>query len=348
MKNSTLLILALSLLIVFILFEGCKKDSDPIDDIEEINLTAEMMTLSAIAYSAEASTNDTIKEYIINYLADSSLATGGKWELVWGPGISFLNANLAYVARNNTGETPAYAIGIRGTNPNSIEDILEDIDVFELKEFPYGMDGDSVCRGSMHGFNNILGAKDAQSNSTLEEYLKSISTSSKVPLYVTGHSQGGGLCPLMAYWITTHEDFKEKFICSTYGFAGPGWVNKSFRDNFLNSMPAGAAFNMYVNSLDLVPYGYANLPLINKKNIPVHVPFSYRLAISAVDSTLKIKGIEYYNIVMADSIGNFPITPTTPGGLTPADTTNWYNHWLGVEHNHNNYLRLLGAKPLNE
>jgi len=329
-----------------IIFDGCKKDSDPDNNYDETDLPAEMMTLSAIAYTANASPNDVIKDSILYHLADSSLTTGGKWELVWGPGISPLNANLSYVVKNSTEDNIQYAVAIRGTNSASIEDILEDVDVFILSEFPYGLPGDSVCHGSMNGFNHILNAKDPVNGNTLEEFLESVTTTSQVPIYVTGHSQGGGLCPLMAYWLTTHHVFKDKFLCSAFGFASPGWVNKSFRDNFLAAIPPGASYNSYVNSLDLVPYGYASLPLILERNIPVHVPFAYRLLISAFDSILTDKGIVYYDMVIADSIGNIPITSSSPGGLTPADTTDWYNYWVGTEHYRNNYLKLLGAEPI--
>lgn len=343
-KHSILAILIVAFAIT--IHNGCKKDSDP-DDTIYVDLPAEMMTLSAIAYSANQYSNEVIKDSILFHLSDSSLATGGKWELVWGPGISPTNANLSYVVKNNTGDLPQYAVVIRGTVSVSFQDIIEDIDVFNLAQWPYGESGDSVCHGAMVGFNNIINATDPVEGTTLEEYLSSVTTTSKLPIYVTGHSQGGGQCPLMAYWLTTHSDFKNKFLCSTYGFASPGWVNKSFRDNLLNSIPADASYNTYVNNIDLVPYGYGDIGLINERNIPVHVPFPYRLMVAITDSILTHKGIKYYNIVVADSIGEIPVVSPTSGGLTPADTIDWYNHWLLVEHTRNNYLKLLGAKPVN-
>lgn len=349
MKLLTQFLLFIFAISTIFLFDACKKDnnSNPEDTIELPDLKAEMMTLSAIAYTAESHSIDLIKDSILFHLADSSLATGAKWELVWGPGVSSNNENLSYVVKNSSGSNPQFAVVIRGTNSTSLVDILEDVDVFVLSEFPYGLPGDSVCRGSMNGFNYLLNAKDMVEGTTLEVFLESVTTTTRTPVYVTGHSQGGGLCPLMAYWLTTHDSFKEKFLCSTFGFASPGWVNKSFRDNFLAAMPADATYNSYVNTLDLVPYGYSMLPQIIERNIPVHVPFAYRILISAFDSILTAKGIRYYNVVIADSIGNIPITASAPGGLTPADTISWYNHWLGVEHNRNNYLKLLDAEPVN-
>ena len=339
--------LIMFLLLTFVVFEGCKKDTDPPLEIDEANLPGVMMTLSAISYVAEDSSLSIIKASINRLLSDESYATGGDWQLDWGPVVTDSNSNLIYVAKNISEESPAYAIAIRGTNVNSLENILEDFQVLTLVEFPYGMAGDSLAIGPMDGFSKILAAHDSKSQTTLEEYLKSVVTSEKIPLFITGHSQGGGLAPLFAYWLITHETLKDKFIFSTLAFAGPGWFNKNFRDNFLNNLPVDASFKMYVNSLDMIPYGYSNLPGIISGNIPVVVPLPYELAISAADLLISEKGIKYYNIAVADSIGYFPITSSTPGGIIPSDEKERYKYWLLVEHNHNNYLRLLDAKPLN-
>lgn len=333
--------------LIFIVFESCKKhNSDPLDNVEYTDLPAEMMTLSAIAYVADKYSDTIIKDSIIYMLNDSTLATGGNWQLIWGPGISAFNNNLVYVVKNSTGDIPAYAIAIRGTNVHSIEDIFEDFKIFSLSEFPYGLPGDSVCKGSMEGFINLLNSIDSINNKTLEEFLVSITNATKVPLFITGHSQGGGLAPLMAYWLITHEQLKDKFTFSTYAFAGPGWFNKSFRDNFLASLPEDASFHMMVNSLDMIPYGYSNLQGIIDKSIPVKVSSLYSFIIRKVQDSINYRGIKYYDIAVADTIGHIPVN-TNPSGTNVFDSINWYNHWLMVEHNHNNYLKILGANPVN-
>lgn len=346
MKKTVLFTYIILFSLIFLVIESCKKDnSDQLEDDEYMNLPAEMMTLSAIAYVSDKYP-DLIKDSIMHFLGDSSLATGGKWQLSWGPGISDQNKNLVYVVKNSSGDVPVYAIAIRGTNVHSIGDILEDFDVLKLTEFTYGEPGDSVCHGSMAGLTYILNSTDSLGGTTLEQHLVSITTNTKTQLFVTGHSQGGGLAPLLAYWLITHDQLKEKFTTSTYAFAGPGWVNKSFRDNFLNSLPEDASFNMMVNSLDMIPYGYANLPGIINNSIPVKVSSLYRLIIRTAQDSLDSRGITYYNIAIADTIGNIPVT-TNPSGTHLLDSINWYDHWLKVEHNHNNYLKLLGAEPLN-
>ena len=347
MKNYFQLFAVLLFSITILYVTGCKKDSNTENEvgIEEPNLPSEMMTLSAIAYAGDSSSNKIITDSIIYYLKKESLTTKGKWKLAWGPGISSGNANLVYVVKNTTNEITSYAIAIRGTNVHSIGDILQDV-IIKPTAFTYGMPGDSVSLGSMIGFTNIITSKDTLGLTTLEQYLESITSSTKIPLYITGHSQGGGLAPLVAYWLMNHEHFKDKFTFSTYAFAGPGWFNKNFRDNFLSTLPPDASFHMMVNSLDMIPYGYANLPGLIDKSIPVTVPSLYRGLITLAEGLLKIDKAVYYDIAVADTIGNFPIT-TNPAGTTIQDSINWYDHWLLVEHNHNNYLRLLGAVPLN-
>ncbi len=346
MKNFQLLIPIILFAIILTFIVGCKKDSKTDDDFnsDAPNLPGEMMTLSAIAYAADKSTADTIIDSINYYLGDKTLTTNGKWDIAWGPAISSGNANLVYIVKNTTDNITSYAIAIRGTNVSSLADIIQDVDI-KPTEFTFGMPGDSISNGSMTGFTNIINSVDSQNGTTMEQYLESISSSQKIPLFITGHSQGGGLAPIVAYWVMNHDLFKDKFIFSTYAFAGPGWFNKNFRDNFTNTLPQDASFHMMVNSLDMIPYGYANLPDIKTKNIPVTVPSLYRGVIEVAQELLKIDKAVYYNIAIADTIGNFPIT-TSPSGSTLKDSIDWYDHWLLVEHNHNNYLRLLGAVPV--
>jgi len=122
----------------------------------------------------------------------------------------------------------------------------------------------------------------------------------------------------MAYWLVKNHNFTDKFIFNTVAFAGPDVVNKRFRDHFLTALPPDGSFHMMVNSLDVIPYLWADLPGISANSIPVHVPHDYKEGLRLADSLLQFLGIKYYNIT----------------------------HWVGVEHNHDNYLKLLGVKPL--
>jgi len=82
----------------------------------------------------------------------------------------------------------------------------------------------------------------------LEDFLGSISYGIKIPLFVTGHSQGGSLAPLMAYWLVKESNFADKFIFNTIAFAGPGVVNQKFKEHFWAALPSDGSFKMMVNS----------------------------------------------------------------------------------------------------
>lgn len=244
-----------------------------------------------------------------------------------------------------TKEGPVYAIAIRGTSVKSIGDILEDLIAFSLVHFPFGETSDSVAKGMMEGFTALLLTKDPVKGTTLEKFLLSTNANEKIPLFITGHSQGGGLAPLMAYWLMTNVNLKDKFVFNTYAFAGPGIVNKSFRDNFMNALPPDASFQMLVNPIDVIPWFWTDLPGITANNIPVAVPWPYRFLLSVAEGALQVAGITYYHITEADTIGRIPITDDVPG-IHPSDTLNWYNYWWKMEHKHDSYLKILGVKPL--
>ncbi|MFH1297344.1 MAG: lipase family protein, partial [Bacteroidota bacterium] len=295
---------------------------------------------------AEGLSTSVVKDSIILLLADTSLATAGKWQLAWGPGISPGNRNLAFIAKSSTKEGPVYAIAIRGTSVKSIGDILEDLIAFSLVHFPFGETSDSVAKGMMEGFTALLLTKDPVKGTTLEEFLQSLPATEKIPLYVTGHSQGGGLAPLMAYWLVMNPQLNGKFAIITYAFAGPGVVNKNFRDNFNSALTPDDSFRMLVNPIDVIPFFWSDLPGITANNIPVPVPLLYRIPLSIAEGILQIAGITYYNITEPDTIGRIPITSTAPGNIHPSDTLNWYNYWWKMQHKHDSYLKILGVKPL--
>jgi hypothetical protein len=50
-------------------------------------------------------------------------------------------------------------------------------------------------------------------------------------------------------------------------------------------------------------------------------------------------------MVVADTIGFIPVKDTI-AGLPATDSVPYYDHWMGVEHHSNIYLRLLGADTI--
>lgn len=345
------------LIIAFVCFSllflplSCKKASDdtPVtpgaDQGYEANEAAAIMTLAAITYTAEGSTSQTIKDSIMSLLGDPDLATGGKWELAWGPGISETNSNLVYVAKNTSTVPVSYAMAVRGTTIYSIADILQDVEVFSMVPFKYGLPGDSVARGSMEGLDILLETEDPKTGKTLAEFLPGIAKGDPAKMYITGHSQGGALAPLLAYWFIMKSGVTEHFLLETYAFAGPSVGNESFRANFFSSQPSTAYFHMVANSLDIVPYFWAHPDSVVIKKIPAPVPLAYRILLSVFEDYFQLNNIKYVQMADQVYIGSYPPTDTL-GHIHPSDTLAWYNHWGMVEHRHNNYLRLFGVSPI--
>ncbi|MCD4679184.1 MAG: hypothetical protein K8S00_02235, partial [Bacteroidales bacterium] len=163
-------------LLIAVMSTSCKED--PIElqpnffGLEEAyhpNEAAAIMTLAAIAYTAEGKDMQTIKDSIGILLKDPSLETKGQWELIWGPGITNNNSNLVYVAKYAYDQPATYAIVVRGTSIYSFTDIHQDADVFKLEYFKYGLAGDSVARGSMERLELLLETEDPKSGKTLKK-----------------------------------------------------------------------------------------------------------------------------------------------------------------------------------
>ncbi len=106
-----------------------------------------MMTLAALAATAatalpwgetQLAQQQRMCVAIAQQLTDTSLATGGDWELV-SVGLSLDGANMAYLARNTRGldSSPVIALAIRGTMP-SLVDITEDLNVGAVVPFGAG------------------------------------------------------------------------------------------------------------------------------------------------------------------------------------------------------------------
>jgi len=352
MKNILQFSIASLLMLVLILSISCKKSQNdeqatPLDLEEgyDINEAKVIMTLAAIAYTAEGNDVQTIKDSITALLKDPSLETKGQWELIWGPGINDDNSNLVYVAKNASTQPASYAMAVRGTSIYSIQDILQDTEVFTLVPFKYGLAGDSVANGSMEGLDILLETEDPVSGKTLSEFLPDITGDKTSKMFITGHSQGGALAPLLSYWFVTTSGVAQYFNLEIYAYAGPSVGNEIFKTNFFNSLPESAYFNMVSNSLDVVPYFWARFDSLVTQHIPASVPLVYRILFTGMKDELQLKNIKYVQLDDQIDIGNFPPVDTL-GHIHPSDTLEWYNHWMMEEHRHNNYLKLLGAKPI--
>ena len=300
-----------------------------------------IMTLASICYTAENNPNfNEIKDSLILQLADTNYSTGGKWKLAWGPGISPTGGNMMFVAVDSTADSISYAIAIRGTDWVFPSNIKEDMVVWKLDKYPYGSGtGDSVAAGSLDGLDTLLATTD--NGKSLSQFLNEI-TGTNLKMYITGHSLGGAMATMVSAWFVDNG-YTSKFALETYTFAAPTVGNEAFVEHYNTIMlNANAPSHRVVNSKDLVPYGWAGVGNIIPDEIPTSVPFSIGLVITAVEVYLNTNGIAYKHVNNKVDIGT--LTPANCSGGSDEDN---YFCWIGFEHDHNNYLRLLNADTVN-
>lgn len=303
----------------------------------ETNEAGVNMTLASLCYTAENNPNHSeIKDSLILQLSDTNYATGGNWDLVWGPGISSDGGNMLYVVRDSTSDTTYYTIAIRGTDWIFPSNIKEDMEVWKLDQYPYTADAaDSVAAGSLNGLNALLSITD--NGKTLSSFLNEIQ-GSRLKMYITGHSLGGALATMLSSWFV-ESGYTIKFALETYTFAAPTVGNAVFVENYETKMTAAnAPFHRVVNSKDFVPYGWAGINNIIPDEIPTFVPIPIGIVIVAVSLYLDSLGIKYKHVNNKVDLGT--LTPTNCSGGNELEN---YFCWVEFEHSHNNYLRLLNA-----
>src|ERR1700742_4606382 len=100
-----------------------------------------MMTLAQLAATApnERPSGEVLGQQqqrilagINSQLSNAQLPTAGQWQAVW-LGLTEDPANLAYIAVNYLQN--AFAVGLRGTQFNSLTDLLEDLEVSSIADF---------------------------------------------------------------------------------------------------------------------------------------------------------------------------------------------------------------------
>ncbi|MFC5640133.1 IPT/TIG domain-containing protein [Kitasatospora cinereorecta] len=224
------------------------------------------MTLAAIAATAAtprpsgeslAAQAARVTLGITTHLADTSLATGGDWELLW-LGLSPDNANLVYLAQNIQGANE-FAVAVRGTVAGNATDMLEDLSVGTVVPFTAGGSPKpvSVSRGAMAAFTQVVTVSSNGANlvQALDTALRKAPPNPTV--YVTGHSLGGCLATMVAPYLQTVQwpSGAPKFALST--FAAPTAGNQDFAD-FVDSLRWVANEHCY-NAYDLIPRAWADL-----------------------------------------------------------------------------------------
>lgn len=288
------------------------------------------MTLAEIAYASG--------EDIPALLSDPALATQGRWQMGW---LGSDDANQVYAAQDHA--TGQWAVCIRGsvTDPFTeafwIDWLKQDLEVFKLKDWPYGgaPAGVKIAQGTRGGLESLIGLRD-ETGRTLVEFLGDARESGRaLPTAVIGHSLGGALASVLAPYL--HQRFAPGQSVLDYWpvtFAGPTAGNTAFAAWLEQSLAASAG--RYFNTLDVVPHAWQALAWI-ARSFPDAGP-----RIPAVMADL-IEPIEELLRLLDDGY-------TQPGAGTALSSTiqqrdNWFSE-AGYQHSGTTYLALVGAPPV--
>jgi len=315
-----------------------------------------MMTLAALAATGatERPSGESLEQQeqriltgINSQLANTSLATGGQWSAIW-VGLTASRANLAYIAKNNTGVSPQYALCLRGTVAGSPIDTSEDMEVGLMLPFTAG-GGGNISQGAMEAFTDIIMGT---------ELMGSLGIFAPSELYVTGHSLGGALVTTVSLYLLA-----QKFLSATsiypYTFAAPTAGDQAFANLFDGIFPHAMC---YYNYYDIVPYAWQNLDEIYqiKSSVYPFYPNSNSKPISGPGPTVAnepdlsgfIKGIaantnnnSYWQPTQQTALNNpSDVTPIFSEPYPAGATTDFqkFEVQVGYQHANTTYLTLLG------
>lgn len=263
----------------------------------------------------------------------------GRWKCVWGPALDPDEANLVYVAAYYDGGLPvAAAVVIRGTDITDdpwgdLWEAFEDLDVAFQYPLPWATWSPArVAGGTLDALTTIQSLLSG--GSTLLEFLASFLGSpanQKPVLAVTGHSLGGCLASVAAPWLKSAlalRGVSVPIVPTT--FAAPTAGNAAF------AAYLGQTFQYaprYYNSLDMVPYGWSNLPGVQSlyDEYGLTTPLLVQAAVDTMEGLMDAGGASYAQ-------------PADAGTLTGTFCfqLSWYQQ-VSTQHDHRNYIALLGG-----
>lgn len=309
----------------------------------DINVAKVQMTLCAISYvkgtGADATRPD--PDDIKAELAKKHYETGGKWSLVWGPAYSQFDDNMMYIAQQTN--TSVFSLVIRGTESVDVKSWCEDVPTGLTDISSYtGQTGTLISKEFSEAIDGLTKAvsADAGDQRTLGDVLDDLASDPALRMTVTGHSQGGGLAPVMGAWVANRLGTARGRV-AVYAFAPPTPGDAKFASWVKSNLDA---FHV-ANPLDLVPFGYAKTGSVIKDKIPTKVPefikvhgfpFPLHLGIDAAAVALKAL-VEFHSTSWAPAGTSCPL----PAEAAPADLD--YLKQVEAQHNYNTYLYLLGA-----
>lgn len=235
------------------------------------------ITLSAISYLGQLDT-DSQRFTLMNQAMAATVQNG--WQIVWGPATQ--GEDLVYVASNGAGQ---YAVVVRGTLFDRIEDVIQDKRVAKQEPLPFttpGFSGAQVSEGVVEVWTNIdnmVSSVPGSGTGSLLSFLQGLPGSPS--LLVTGHSLGGQMATVLAAWF---QGVLSKATITPITFAAPTAGNPAFASAF-DTVFAGA--QRYFNALDVVPRLWSSDGLTSIKSLYPGGPQCGALCTTAVDRTLK-------------------------------------------------------------
>jgi hypothetical protein len=335
-----------------------------------------LMTLSAVAYAGEDGPLSQVQAAITSALAGATLLNGG-YTLSW-LGITQDRANVVYVTRGGG----ALNVAVRGTDWNFLVDWIDDFDVTSYHAWPTAAPPNAdiqVAQGAWDGLQALLGTTSQVDGSgaavPLAAYLQAeaqaaSAAGSTLAINVTGHSLGGAMATVLGLWIAdtvpSWNVAPGTVAVNNYTFAAPTVGNQAFADYYNgqagNAQVAWQAFRVY-NEQDVVPHGFASLDTLVSTGIPMTLSLMLKVGTVAVtvNAVLEACGVSYVQVGTAGSTaqglsndppktGGAPGCTGSTGAVTPcanpADSMADFGCWACYEHDHNNYLILLGAPPV--
>jgi len=291
-----------------------------------------MMTLAAIAYAPVEET----RSYLLS-TTNPPNATNGNWALAWGPAVTAIDrGNLMFVAFNESANQ--YAIAVRGTYPYFglalLVDLYEDLDVSHPHPWQYPtVSGALVAGGTIDGLNDLV--KLTSDGVAFDTFVDTRIAPSGADILVTGHSLGGALTTVLAPWLAYRlSQSNAKNTVTPYTYAAPTAGNATFA-----SFYTGLFKNSYryYNAIDIVPKAWAGLASIRNLYASPGPAYPWELK-DTIDLTL-------------DWLNAIKVSYTQPNGDgevlpgIPSPTSDFFAEALD-QHDHNYYLKLLGAPPV--
>ncbi|MEM1171406.1 MAG: hypothetical protein AAGJ08_20575 [Cyanobacteria bacterium P01_H01_bin.35] len=213
-------------------------------------------------------------------LADSKIrGLIGKWEMVWGCGVSQLgkksvssdvNDHTIFIVKDlDSTEIDRYVISLAGTNPFSVQDmLLEDVNIAISKPWNNGEpwktteklfktnDKPAVTKGISKSLR-VLMTQIKSDGKLLLDYLLELTSNAKKPIEITvaGHSLAGAISPSLALSLVEQQKEWDKAkiattvkVVSVAGFS-PG--NGAFADYYDQTL--GPNTVRIWNRADIVP-----------------------------------------------------------------------------------------------